>query len=154
MQKQRRNSGNGLGSKQIIAGHTSARKLYMFFNMPFTAMGQAASTFVSQNRGAGNPSRIRKGMKEMYIYDVVVAAIVTVILLFSAPTLVKWISGTSDHTVLYNGSLYLRIVAPNYAVLGVLMQTRFALQGIVSEKNTANFTIKARNVILPSIGTV
>ena len=121
---------NGLGSKQIIAGHTAARKLYMFFNMPFTAMAQAASTFVSQNKGAENVSRIRKGMKQMYIYDVVVAALATVILLLSAPTLVTWISGTTDHTVLYNGSLYLRIVAPNYAVLGILMQTRFALQGI------------------------
>ena len=121
---------NGLGSKQIIAGHTAARKLYMFFNMPFTAMAQAASTFVSQNKGAENVSRIRKGMKQMYIYDVVVAAIATVILLLSAPTLVTWISGTTDETVLYNGSLYLRIVAPNYAVLGILMQTRFALQGI------------------------
>ena len=109
---------NGLGSKQIIAGHTAARKLYMFFNMPFTAMAQAASTFVSQNKGAENVSRIRKGMKQMYIYDVVVAALASVILLLT------------DHTVLYNGSLYLRIVAPNYAVLGVLMQTRFALQGI------------------------
>ena len=121
---------NGLGSKQIIAGHTAARKLYMFFNMPFTAMAQAASTFVSQNKGAENVSRIRKGMKQMYIYDVVVAALATIILLLSAPTLVTWISGTTDKTVLYNGSLYLRIVAPNYAVLGVLMQTRFALQGI------------------------
>lgn len=121
---------NGLGSKQIIAGHTAARKLYMFFNMPFTAMAQAASTFVSQNKGAENVSRIRKGMKQMYVYDVIVAAIATIILLFSAPTLVTWISGTTDKTVLYNGSLYLRIVAPNYAVLGVLMQTRFALQGI------------------------
>ncbi len=121
---------NGLGSKQIIAGHTAARKLYMFFNMPFTAMAQAASTFVSQNKGAENVSRIRKGMKQMYIYDVVVAALATVILLLSAPTLVTWISGTTDKTVLYNGSLYLRIVAPNYAVLGILMQTRFALQGI------------------------
>lgn len=114
----------------IIAGHTAARKLYMFFNMPFTAMAQAASTFVSQNKGAENVSRIRKGMKQMYIYDVVVAALATIILLLSAPTLVTWISGTTDKTVLYNGSLYLRIVAPNYAVLGVLMQTRFALQGI------------------------
>lgn len=121
---------NGLGSKNIIAGHTAARKLYMFFNMPFTAMGQAAGTFVSQNRGAGNVSRIRKGMKQMYVYDVAVAGIVTVILLGVAPTLVTWISGTTNHTVLYNGSLYLRIVAPNYAVLGILMQTRFALQGI------------------------
>ena len=41
---------NGLGYL-TIAGHTAARKLYMFFNMPFTAMAMAISTFVSQNKG-------------------------------------------------------------------------------------------------------
>ena len=44
----------------IIAGHTAARKLYMFFNMPFTAMALAISTFVSQNKGANQKDRIKK----------------------------------------------------------------------------------------------
>lgn len=120
---------NGLGYL-IIAGHTAARKLYMFFNMPFTAMALAISTFVSQNRGANQGNRIREAIKYAYIYDVVMAGIVTVLLLFFAPSLVKLISGSSEAVVLDNGSLYLRIVGPFYAILGILMQTRFALQGL------------------------
>ena len=120
---------NGLGYL-IIAGHTAARKLYMFFNMPFTAMALAISTFVSQNRGANQGKRIREAIKYAYIYDIVMAGIVTVLLLFFAPSLVKLISGSSEAVVLDNGSLYLRIVGPFYAILGILMQTRFALQGL------------------------
>ena len=121
---------NGLGSELIIAAHTSARKLYMFFNMPFTSMAMAISTFVSQNKGANQPTRIREGMKQAYIYDLVVAGIMTLFLAFAAPTLVKWISGTDNEVVVKNASLYLRFVAPNYFVLGILMETRYALQGI------------------------
>lgn len=120
---------NGLGYL-TIAGHTAARKLYMFFNMPFAAMAMAISTFVSQNKGANQGKRIRLALRYAYIYDVVVAAIVTIILLFFAPTLVKWISGSSEPIVLNNGSLYLKIVGPFYTILGILMQTRYALQGI------------------------
>ena len=114
----------------IIAGHTAARKLYMFFNMPFTAMALGISTFVSQNKGANQKTRIKKALKDAYIYDVVMAAIVTVIILIFGSSLVKLISGSNENVVLDNGTLYLIIVGPFYAVLGILMQTRYALQGI------------------------
>lgn len=120
---------NGLGYL-TIAGHTAARKLYMFFNMPFTAMAMAISTFVSQNKGARQGNRIRQALRYAYIYDIVVAAFVTIILLLFAKELVRLISGSSEAIVLNNGALYLKIVGPFYAVLGVLMQTRFALQGL------------------------
>lgn len=114
----------------IIAGHTAARKLYMFFNMPFTAMALAISTFVSQNRGANQRERIQKAMKYAYIYDVIMATIVTIIILIFGSSLVKLISGSSESVVLDNGTLYLMIVGPFYAILGILMQTRYALQGL------------------------
>lgn len=114
----------------IIAGHTAARKLYMFFNMPFTAMAMGISTFVSQNRGANQRDRIQKAMRYAYIYDVIMAAIVTMIIFIFGSSLVKLISGSSESVVLDNGTLYLMIVGPFYAVLGVLMQTRYALQGL------------------------
>lgn len=114
----------------IIAGHTAARKLYMFFNMPFTAMALGISTFVSQNRGANQRERIQKAMKYAYIYDVIMAAIVTMIIFVFGSSLVKLISGSSESVVLDNGTLYLMIVGPFYAILGILMQTRYALQGL------------------------
>lgn len=114
----------------IIAGHTAARKLYMFFNMPFTAMALAISTFVSQNKGANQQKRIKKALKDAYIYDVIMAAAVTVIIILGQSSLVKLISGSNESVVLENGTLYLMIVSPFYAILGILMQTRYALQGI------------------------
>ena len=114
----------------IIAGHTAARKLYMFFNMPFTAMALAISTFISQNKGANQKDRIKKALRYAYIYDIIGAAIVTCIILLFGSSLVKLISGSSKEVVLHNGTLYLTIVGPFYAVLGILMQTRYALQGI------------------------
>ena len=120
---------NGLGYL-TIAGHTAARKLYMFFNMPFTAMAMAISTFVSQNKGADQGKRIRQALRYAYIYDVVLAAIVTIGLLLFATNLVQLISGSTEPVVINNGSLYLKIVGPFYMILGILMQTRYALQGI------------------------
>lgn len=114
----------------VIAGHTAARKLYMFFNMPFVAMALAMSTFSSQNKGANQGGRIRKAIKICYCYDVVVAGIISIILLFLAPVLVEFVSGSDEMVVLSNGAMYLKIVGPFYAVLGILMQTRYALQGI------------------------
>lgn len=120
---------NGLGYL-IIAAHTAARKLYMFSMMPISAMGLAFSTFVSQNKGANEGLRIRKAIKDVYIYDAVVTAVITALMWFLAPSLVKWISGSSEAVVLENGARYLRVVAPFYVVLGMLLATRFALQGL------------------------
>lgn len=114
----------------IIAGHTAARKLYMFFNMPFTAMALAMSTFVSQNKGADQRDRIKKAMFYAYVYDVIATIVVTCIILLFGSSLIKLISGSSESIVLNNGTLYLTIVGPFYVVLGILMQTRYALQGI------------------------
>ena len=120
---------NNLGTL-VIAGHTAARKLFMFFNMPFSAMAMAISTFVSQNRGADQRTRILKAMRCAVLYDIAMAAGVTVILLLFAPALVQLISGSQEAVVLNTGALYLRVVGPFYAVLGVLLETRYALQGL------------------------
>lgn len=114
----------------IIAGHTAARKLYMFFNMPFIAMALGISTFVSQNKGANQKERIKKALKYAYLYDVIAAIVVTGIIFLFGTSLIQFISGSSERIVLENGALYLKIVGPFYAILGILMQTRYALQGI------------------------
>lgn len=69
-------------------------------------------------------------MRCAVLYDIAMAAGVTVILLLFAPALVQLISGSQEAVVLNNGALYLRVVGPFYAVLGVLLETRYALQGL------------------------
>lgn len=120
---------NGLGYL-IIAGHTAARKLFMFSSMPLSTMALAFSTFVSQNRGADKGDRILRGTKVVYLYSLAVMGIVTVITWLCAPALVKWLSGSTEPEVLINGAHYLKLNTPFYAVLGVLLCTRNGLQGL------------------------
>ena len=120
---------NGLGNA-IIAGHTSARKLFMFVNMPFSSMSQSIATFISQNTGANKPKRIRRSMRDAYLFDVVCAAVLSLLLFLFAPAMVSFIASSHNPTIVNNGALYLKIVGPNLAVLGVLIETRSGLQGI------------------------
>ena len=123
---------NGLGT-EIIAGHVAARKVYAIMNLPFMAMSMAVSTFVSQNKGCNQGKRILSAMKTAYIFDVVAAVGISALLWFTAPSLIHLISGSDSAVIIGNGSRFLYIVGPFYAVLGVLIQTRFALQGIGSK---------------------
>ena len=120
---------NGLGTL-TIAGHTAARKLFSFTSMPLISMANAGSTFVSQNRGAAQPERVRKGMRTMYLCSVVIMAADIVLMQLFARQLVQLISGSTALLVLENGARYLMWNAPFYAVLGVLLCTRYALQSL------------------------
>ena len=120
---------NGLGTL-VIAGHTAARKLFSFTDMPLTAMASACSTFVSQNYGANHPDRVRRGMRDLILYSIVVAAAITVLMSVGAEWMVRLVSGSSEPVVLENGARYLIWNAPFYAVLGVLLASRYALQSM------------------------
>ena len=108
----------------------SRRQLFAFTEMPLISMANAGSTFVSQNRGANQPDRVRRGMRQMYLYSVVVMVAAVVLMNFGAQWMVQLISGSSEPIVLENGARYLLWNAPFYAVLGVLLCTRYALQSL------------------------
>lgn len=113
-----------------IAGHVAARKLNSFCAMPATSLCMAISTFVSQNKGANQKERIRQGVRCANLIACVCGVAITIILFFVAPLFVKLISGSTNSTVINNGVMYLRINAPFYAVLGILLNLRNALQGL------------------------
>lgn len=120
---------NGLGYL-IIAGHTAARKINTFAMIPISSLSMSLATFVSQNKGANKGSRIREAVGYSNIISIVWGAIVTVILTFFAPVLMRALSGSSEPTVIDNGVRYLLINSPFYAVLGILLNLRNSLQGI------------------------
>ena len=86
---------NGLGAT-VIAGHTTARKLFMLCALPNISMGMAISTFVSQNKGAGQRERIIRGVKESYVYDLVCGLFTIVVLFLFADELAVLISGSRN----------------------------------------------------------
>lgn len=120
---------NGFGYL-IIAGHTTARKVFSFIMMPCGTLAASISTFVSQNKGANQKERIIEGVKVGYKISIGWAIIATVLMFFFAEPLIALVSGSSDMEVLKNGSLYLQINAPFGAVLGVLLILRNSLQGL------------------------
>ena len=123
---------NGLGT-EIIAGHVAARKVYSIGSLPVIALGLGMSTFIGQNRGAEQGKRILKAMKDGYLFDVAAAAATSVFLWICAPALIHLISGSNNPVILQNGSQFLYVVGPFYTALGILIQTRFALQGLGSK---------------------
>lgn len=120
---------NGLGYL-TIAGHTAARKLNSFCMMPIVAMSQSVSTFFSQNKGANQGERIRKSIYYSNLLAISWGIVITVVLFFIAPLLVKILSGSSEAIVINNGARYLRINSPFYGVLGILLNLRYSLQGL------------------------
>ena len=120
---------NGLGYL-TIAGHTAARKLNSFCIMPIVAVAHSVSTFVSQNKGADQGDRIRKSVYYSNLIAIAWGVIITGVLFFAAPMLVKLLSGSSENIVISNGARYLRINAPFYGVLGILFNLRYSLQGL------------------------
>lgn len=120
---------NGLGTL-VIAGHTAARKLFAFTDMPVVAMASASATFVSQNKGANQPERIRREMRQVYLFSLLFAVFSVVMMFLFAQDMVRLVSGSSEAVVLENGARYLLWNAPFYSVLGVLLSTRYALQSL------------------------
>lgn len=120
---------NGFGYL-TIAGHTTARKINAFCIMPCATIAASLSTFVSQNKGADNRERIIEGVKTGFKISIGWGIIATVVLFFLARPLVTLLSGSSEAVVLDNGSRYLMINAPFYAVLGILLILRNSLQGL------------------------
>jgi Na+-driven multidrug efflux pump len=114
----------------IIAGNMAAKKLFSFTVMPLSTMCMSLSTFVAQNKGADQGYRIRKAVRYANIISLVWSVFITIIVFFTAPTMVKLLTGSKEMTVINYGSNFIRIVTPFYLVLGPLFNIRYALQGI------------------------
>lgn len=114
----------------VIAGHTTARKLNSFCMMPATTIAMALSTFVSQNKGADQRERIIEGVRIGQKISIAWGVIITIIMFFVAEPLVSLLSGSSEAVVIENGANYLKINAPFYSVLGILLGLRNSLQGL------------------------
>lgn len=114
----------------IIAGHTAARKLNSFAMIPAASLSLSLATFVSQNKGANQKDRIKKAVNYSNILSIIWGITITIVLIFLAPTLIKYLSGSNEQVVINNGARYLIINAPFYAVLGILLNLRNALQGL------------------------
>lgn len=96
---------NGFGSG-CMAGWSSYSKIDMFVMLPMMSIAQAITTFASQNIGAGNLERAKKGTKTALIMSVGIAFTIAGLLWIFAPQFARMFSQEED--VAYYCVLFLR----------------------------------------------
>ena len=112
---------NGLGSTYVSA-FTAAMKIKQFTMCPFDAIATSASVFCSQNLGAGQSDRIKKGLR--------CGIAVGILLIFAGRTLSMLFVGKSAVAVLDASAKYLRCMGFFYWSLGILNVARMVTQGL------------------------
>lgn len=120
---------NGFGV-YIIGAQVTARRIQAFFIMPMTATASAMATFASQNLGAKQYDRIRKGVKRASVLVVIWAVFAFLVLYVAGESLTTLISGSRQVDLLSASQLYLRLTTPFYPILGLLFILRNSLQGL------------------------
>lgn len=117
----------------MLAGYTATNKLFGLLELAAIAFGYAMVTYSGQNLGAGNLTRIRKGM------GAALGAALGISLIISTAMLIlgKWIlglflSGDPQEVALAmnSGYRYLSIMAFGLPVLYILHVVRSAVQGM------------------------
>lgn len=120
---------NGLGTYTITA-HIAARKFVEMMMFPLSSLSMSASTFASQNLGAGQNSRIKAGIKASLLLAAIWSGIVNLIGIPGARIIVELISGTENPEVISAATMYIRINVPFYFILIFLLVLRTTLQGM------------------------
>lgn len=127
-------SGINLFETQAIAGCGAWSKLEGFALLPILSFTMALSTFVGQNKGAGNQERIRKGTKFGIVCCAAMSIIIGIVLYMCAPLLVALFNRNTE--VIAYGTLKARFSAPFFVLLGVSNCIGGILRGIGKTKTS------------------
>lgn len=110
----------------VMAAFAAAVKIDSFAYMPVQDFGNAFSTFIAQNYGAGKQDRIRGGIRSAVICALVFCAAVSLIVyLFARPLMLIFVK-PEETEIIAIGIQYLRIEGACYAGIGCL----FLLYGL------------------------
>ena len=110
---------NGFGTA-VMAAFAAAVKIDSFAYMPVQEFGNAFSTFVAQNFGAGKKDRIRRGLVNAFAVSVLFSSVISVsVFLLARPLMLVFVQ--PDQTeIIRTGIQYLRIEGAFYPGIAVL----------------------------------
>lgn len=104
----------------VMAAFAAAVKIDTFAYLPVQDFGNAYSTFIAQNYGAGKKDRIRKGTRESFLISFLFCIVISaVVCIFAAPLMRIFVSA-KETTVIASGVRYLRIEGAFYCGIGCL----------------------------------
>ncbi|MDO4345573.1 MAG: MATE family efflux transporter [Eubacteriales bacterium] len=104
----------------VMAAFAAAVKIDSFAYMPVQDFGNAFSTFIAQNYGAGKKERIRSGIKSAVLTSVLFSVFVGAAVCIFAPWLMGLFVDASHADIISIGTGYLRIEAAFYFGIGLL----------------------------------
>lgn len=110
----------------IMAAFAAAVKIDAFAYMPVQDFGNAFSTFIAQNYGAGKMDRIRAGLKGAFFTSMIFCLVVSgLVWRFAGPLMTLFVSAKETETI-QEGIRYLHIEGVFYCGIGCL----FLLYGL------------------------
>ncbi len=104
----------------VMAAFAAAVKIDSFAYAPVQDFGNAFSTFVAQNYGAGKKERIQKGMKDAVLAALLFCLIVSALVLFFAEGLMAAFLEPGSTEAVSIGAGYLRLEGAFYFGIGLL----------------------------------
>ena len=104
----------------VMAAFAAAVKIDTFAYLPVQDFGNAYSTFVAQNYGAGKNSRISQGTKTAFIMSMIFSVVISLLVCVFAVPLMKIFVGGGETAVIAAGVRYLRIEGALYCGIGCL----------------------------------
>lgn len=116
---------NSFGSV-VMAAFAAAVKIDAFAYMPVQDFGNAFSTFIAQNYGAKEKSRIHSGLKGAVCISAAFCVVISVIVCIFARQLMMIFTEAQETEVIAEGVRYLRIEGAFYCGIGCL----FLLYGL------------------------
>lgn len=104
----------------VMAAFAAAVKIDSFAYMPVQDFGNAFSTFIAQNFGAGRHDRIRRGIRSAVLLITVFSLLVSTLVFLLSPWLMALFVSSSEKEIIAIGVEYLRIEGSFYVGIGYL----------------------------------
>ena len=130
----------------IMAAFAAAVKIDSFAYMPVQDFGNAFSTYVAQNYGAGKTDRIRKGIRSAGLTSAGFCILISVLVCVFAAPLMSIFIDPSQREIIAAGVHYLRIEGACYIGIGLL----FLLYGYYRAVNQPGMSVV---LTIASLGT-
>lgn len=104
----------------VMAAFAAAVKIDSFAYLPVQDFGNAYSTFIAQNYGAGNRERIKKGTKQAFALSILFCIFISALVFIFAGQLMGIFVSKAETEVIACGIKYLRVEGAFYWGIGCL----------------------------------
>lgn len=131
---------NSFGA-QVMAAFAIGVKIDTLAYMPMQELGNAFSTFVAQNKGAGKDMRIVDGTKVTAVIICVFTVLISIIVWIFSKNLIALFISADEIQVIATGISYLRIEGSFYILIGFLFMFYGLFRGLGNVKISIVLTI-------------